>query len=71
MTGTELQSLLAKMAADAGSQRALAREFGVSETYISDVIIGSHAPGPKILGPLNLRRVISYEPVRAPRREGP
>lgn len=44
----------------AGSQKAAARLLGVSETYISDVIRGRKEPGPSILDPLGLERVVTY-----------
>jgi len=34
--------------------RAVARDFGVSVTYISEVLKGTREPGPSILGPLGL-----------------
>lgn len=41
----------------AGSMRAAAREFGVTVSYVSDLLNGRRAPGPKILGPLGLERI--------------
>lgn len=41
----------------AGSIRALAREWGVTPSYICDLLNGRRAPGGKILGPLGLRMV--------------
>jgi hypothetical protein len=48
----------------AGSLRALAREWGVSPCYLSDLMNGRRGPGPSILGPLGLVRVqrITFEP---------
>lgn len=68
MTLKEIRQMLRSRAVEAGSQRALAKELGVSEVYMGNVIMGRKTPGPAILGPLNLRRVISYEPIRATRR---
>ena len=48
-----------------GSQRALAKELGVSEAYLSDVINGRRDPGRKILKALGLERVVAYRPVRS------
>lgn len=45
----------------AGSQRALAREWGISVAYLSDVLRGNRHPGPSICGPLGLKPVVRYE----------
>lgn len=44
----------------AGSQKALADELGVSDTYLSDVLNGRKEPGEAILIPLGLERVVTY-----------
>lgn len=51
---------LSEWAERLGSQRALAKELGVGEPYLSDVIHGRRDPGPKILKALGLERVVSY-----------
>lgn len=38
------------------SLRSLAREMGVSATYLSHVVNGKRTPGPKILGYLKMSR---------------
>jgi predicted transcriptional regulator len=38
------------------SQRALARELGVSDTFLSDVIKGRRKPGPTLL------KALGYDP---------
>lgn len=40
-----------------GSMRALAREWQVTPSYISDLLKGRRVPGPKILSQLGLRAV--------------
>ena len=60
MTRDDVVELLRKRIGKAGTQAAIAREFGVTETYISDILHGKCAPGEKILGGLGLRRVVSY-----------
>ena len=40
----------------AGSIRALARKWGVSAPYLSDVLLGRREIGPKILVPLGLKK---------------
>lgn len=51
-----------------GSQVALAQEMGVSPTYLGDVIHGRKEPGKKILDALGLKRVVTYERIRKPRK---
>lgn len=43
-----------------GSQKALAKEWGISEAYLCDILKGNRAPGPKILNPLGMKKVIRY-----------
>lgn len=70
MTEAEVVELVRVGAAKAGSLREYARQTGVTASYISDLLNGRRAPGPKILGPLGLERlkVIEYRPVKAKRR---
>ena len=42
----------------AGGVRALARKLGLSAAYVSDVRLGRRSPGPSILKPLKLKRVV-------------
>ncbi len=42
------------------SQLKLARELGVSPTYLNDVLKGRREPGEKILAGLGLRRSVTY-----------
>ncbi|MBI5651743.1 MAG: helix-turn-helix domain-containing protein [Chloroflexi bacterium] len=60
MTRDEVVELLRKKIEKAGTQVAIAREFGVTEAYISDILHGKSAPGEKVLVGLGLRRVVSY-----------
>lgn len=49
--------LVRKEKARAGGVRALAREWGISPVYISDLLNGRRGPGPGILKNLGLKRV--------------
>lgn len=71
MTESELVALLKSRVEQAGSMRALAREFGIQPSYLSDLLQGRRAPGPKVLGPLGLRRVklVTYEPIKKTRKK--
>ena len=69
MTPDDFRDFLRAKAADAGSKKALAAQFGISAAYMGDVLNGRKSPGPAILGRFNLHRVIRYEPIRAPRAD--
>ena len=47
------------------TQTELAREFGVSPSYLSDVLSGRREPGASILEPLGLRRVVTYKKAKS------
>jgi transcriptional regulator with XRE-family HTH domain len=53
-----IKILKARIAKQSGS--AVAKELGVSPAYLSDVMRGKREPGPKILEPLGLVRVVTY-----------
>ena len=53
-------------AREVGSQKALAAKLGVSAPYLGDVLNGRKEPGPAILEPLGLERVVSYRRLKAP-----
>jgi hypothetical protein len=42
----------------AGSMRSLAKEWGISVSYVSDCLNGRRAPGPAVLGPMGYRRAV-------------
>ena len=54
-------AILERMVAEVGSQKALAEKLGCSLPYLNDVLLRRKEPGRRILEPLKLRRVISYE----------
>lgn len=51
---------LEEAVAEAGSARAWADRAGVGEAYVSDVRRGLRSPGPAILSPLGLEKVVTY-----------
>lgn len=55
ITLTQLLAYLKKLSIEYGSQRELARELGVSDAYLSDVLNRRRNPGDKILGAMNRR----------------
>jgi transcriptional regulator with XRE-family HTH domain len=44
------------------TQQELAEELGVSQQYLSDVLLGRRDPGPAVLDKLNLRQEMVYFP---------
>jgi len=73
MDETKVIEHIVRAVNEAGSIRAVARDWGVSPSYLCDLLAGRRAPGPAILGPLGLRRVVTvtYEPVtHAARKAG-
>ena len=61
--------LIFAAAKNAGSQKALAQEWGISEQYLSDILKGRREPGNKVLKQLGLRKMVIYtekEPTREP-----
>lgn len=57
-----VRSMLKARCAEAGSQKAWAKEAGVSVQYVCDVLHGRREPGDAICSALGLRRVVTYEP---------
>ena len=54
MTVKDVQKLLSKEVEKAGSQRALARQIGISVQYISRFLAGEVPPGKRVLDWLDL-----------------
>lgn len=63
MTPSQVRKLLDDMADTAGSQKNLAAQLDVSESYLSDVLTGRREPGEKLLEALGLERVVTYRTV--------
>ncbi len=47
----------------AGSQKALAARLGVSQAYLSDVLLGKRTPGKALLIALGLSSTLRYRPI--------
>ena len=45
----------------AGSQRAFARQHGISTQYVNDVLRGRRELGQKILDALGVERIVTYQ----------
>lgn len=63
MTTSDVRDLLRQACDASGSQQAWAQEHGVSPQYVGDVLMGRREPGDKILGGLQLRKIVTYERV--------
>lgn len=59
MTLITFRKLLKKMALEAGSQRRLAANLGVSPMFICDVLKGRRDPGKKLLDAMGYERHVS------------
>jgi hypothetical protein len=62
MTEDDVVNLIRRNIQRAGSLRALAREWKITPSYLSDLTNGRRAPGPAVLVPLGLEeiRIITY-----------
>lgn len=58
MDGEAIKKRVRAEVARAGSMAALAREWGVSSAHIHDILSGKRGPGPAILEPLGLEKVV-------------
>jgi transcriptional regulator with XRE-family HTH domain len=63
MDREQLIAKLKHLAEKAGSQAALAKELGVSPSYLSDVLNGLRQPGISLLAPLGLESITEYRKV--------
>jgi len=55
-----VMDLIVTAAKNAGSQKALAQEWGISEQYLSDILKGRREPGNKVLKQLGLVKMVVY-----------
>lgn len=58
----EVIALLRQRCADVGSQAKWARDAGLSQTYVNEVLRGTRAPGKKLLDALGMIAVVDYRP---------
>jgi Helix-turn-helix len=63
MDREQLIAKLKQLVEKAGSQAALAKELGVSPSYLSDVLNGLRQPGISLLAPLGLESITEYRKV--------
>lgn len=65
LSHTELLDALRKRVQAAGSQRRLAAEYGLSVAFISSVLKGRKAPGPRLLDRMGYEPLTVYRPAAA------
>ncbi len=61
MTGDEVRAELKRKCETYPSQKAFAKEIGVSGQYVADILCSKRNPGPVILKALGLVKVVTYE----------
>ena len=59
-TPEQLRAELERRCAWPSTQTAVAREFGVSLSYLNAVVLGTKPAGPKLLAAMELRRELVY-----------
>ncbi len=63
MTESDVIDLVRAEVVQAGSMRKLARQWGMSPPYLSDVLKRYRPPGPSILSNLGLQRHVDYRKI--------
>jgi predicted transcriptional regulator len=67
MTADEVRDMLRERINLGSSQKELAKKFGISASYLNDILTGARQPGVSVLDALGLRRVTDYQPNRKPK----
>lgn len=60
---SEVIALLRQRCAEAGSQAQWARDNGMAQTYVNEVLRGARRPGKKLLDALGMIAVVDYRPI--------
>lgn len=63
LTEEDARVRIRQLADQAGGVCALASLLGVSPSYVSDVLSGRRAPGPRFLAVVGLKKVVLYVPI--------
>lgn len=61
MNEEELLNYLKELVINAGTQRKLANELGISQVYLSDILKGRRTIGKSVLDKLKIKKIINYE----------
>ena len=60
----EVMRRLKRRVQEAGSQHAYAHRIGISQSYLSDILLGRRRISPVVLRGLHMRRVDHYQDLR-------
>lgn len=60
MTRLQMHAYIFLLVEQAGSQKALAKSLGISESYLSDVLHFRREPGEKLLGAIGVKAEVVY-----------
>lgn len=63
MTTDELLAHLRRLVDEAGTQKDLAQQLGVSTAYLNDVLLKRKEPGKKLLAAIGFERVVIYRKI--------
>lgn len=66
LTADDVRRSLNERVKKHGDQKALAAQLGISEGHLSALLSGNKEPGPLVLDPLNLERVVLFRAKPAP-----
>jgi hypothetical protein len=58
MTLDSFRQMLLRLVKEAGSQRALAKKYGISPMFLCDILKGRRDPGEKFLSAMGYRREV-------------
>lgn len=65
LTSAGVRKVIRRACKAEGSQKAWAAKHGISQAYLSDVLLGRREPSPAILRPLGLERATVYRKIKA------
>lgn len=66
MNSRDVIRLLLDECREAGAQSTWAKKHGLSASYVTDVVRGRRAPGPRLLKALGLETVTDYRKTKKP-----
>lgn len=66
MNRTVLDCYIHWLINQAGSQKALCKNLGISQAYLSDVLHFRREPGKKLLDAIGIKAVVTYEYISLP-----
>jgi DNA-binding transcriptional regulator YdaS (Cro superfamily) len=64
MTADDVRKIIANKCAKRGTQSVFAKQLGISQTYLNDIIHGRRAIADAVCEMLNIERVVSFRKIR-------